>query len=86
MTEGKSIVNDEVELVCSLVPLEGAKVLELGCGNADFTRKLLASTGVKGVTALEVDRIQHRLNLDSLKDSRLTFGYGAAEWIPFGIA
>jgi ubiquinone/menaquinone biosynthesis C-methylase UbiE len=83
MTEGKSIVNDEVELVCSLVPLEGAKVLELGCGNADFTRKLLASTGVKGVTALEVDRIQHRLNLDSLKDSRLTFGYGAAEWIPF---
>jgi len=83
MTVAKSVVQDEVEFLCSLVPLEKAKVLELGCGNADFTRKLLANTDVKGVTALEVDRTQHRLNLDSLKDSRLTFGYGAAEWIPF---
>jgi ubiquinone/menaquinone biosynthesis C-methylase UbiE len=77
------IVKDEVAFLASLVPLEGANLLELGCGGAEFTRRLLARTGVKAVTALEVDRIQHRLNLESPSDARLTFGYGGAEAIPF---
>jgi len=77
------IVKDEVAFLGSLVDLEGATLLELGCGKAEFTRRLLARTGVKAVTALEVDRIQHRLNLAGPQDPRLTFGYGGAEEIPF---
>ena len=76
-------VKDEVAFLGSLVPLEGATLLELGCGKAEFTRRLLARTRVKSVTALEVDRIQHRLNLEGPQDPRLTFGYGGAEAIPF---
>lgn len=77
------IVKDEVAFLGSLVRLEGATLLELGCGKAEFTRRLLARTGVKAVTALEVDRIQHQLNLEGPHDPRLTFGYGGAEAIPF---
>ncbi len=76
------IVKDEVEFLGSLVPLAGTTLLELGCGKAEFTRRLLARTRVAAVTALEVDRIQHRLNLASPSDPRLTFGYGGAEEIP----
>ena len=77
------IVKDEAALLRSLVPLDGATLLELGCGKAEFTRRLLATTQVAAVVALEVDRIQHRLNLESERDPRLTFGYGGAEEIPF---
>ena len=77
------IVKDEVAFLGSLVPLEGATLLELGCGKAEFTRRLLARTGVKAIVALEVDRIQHQLNLGSARDPRLTFGYGGAQDIPF---
>lgn len=79
----RQIVEDEVAFLQSLVPVDGATLLELGCGKADFTRKLIAKTKVKAVTALEVDRIQHRLNLAGAQDPRLTFGYGVAEAIPF---
>jgi ubiquinone/menaquinone biosynthesis C-methylase UbiE len=77
------IVKDEVAFLDSLVPLEGATLLELGCGKAEFTRRLLARTKVAAVAALEVDRTQHRLNLEGPQDPRLTFGYGGAEEIPF---
>lgn len=77
------IVKDEVAFLGSLVPLEGARLLELGCGKAEFTRRLLARTRVASVAALEVDRIQHQANLDGPQDERLTFGFGGAEEIPF---
>ena len=77
------VVKDEVAFLGSLVPLEGATLLELGCGKAEFTRRLLARAQVRAVTALEVDRIQHQLNLQGPQDPRLTFGYGGAEAIPF---
>ncbi|HYC37243.1 MAG TPA: class I SAM-dependent methyltransferase [Usitatibacter sp.] len=77
------ILKDEVAFLQSLAPLEGAALLELGCGKAEFTRKVLAKTGARSVVALEVDRIQHRLNLEGPQDPRLTFGYGGAEAIPF---
>ena len=36
-------VQDEAELLASLVPLAGTRLVELGCGKAEFTRKLLLS-------------------------------------------
>jgi ubiquinone/menaquinone biosynthesis C-methylase UbiE len=77
------VVKDEADFLRSLVPLDGASLLELGCGKAEFTRKLLAKSGAKVVVALEVDRIQHKANLASPQDPRLIFGYGGAEEIPF---
>ena len=79
----KEVVEDEVAFLQALVPLEGATLLELGCGKAEFTRKLLAKTQVKSITALEVDRVQHRKNLAGPQDPRLVFGIGGAEAIPF---
>lgn len=83
MSAVREVVKDEVALLQSLVPLDGAALLELGCGKAEFTRRLLARTQAKSVAALEVDRIQHRLNLGGPQDPRLAFGYGGAEAIPF---
>jgi ubiquinone/menaquinone biosynthesis C-methylase UbiE len=80
---GMRIVTDELEFLSSLVPLEGARVLELGCGKAEFSRRLVEKAGVASVTALEVDEIQHRKNLGGPQVDRLIFGYGAAEDIPY---
>jgi ubiquinone/menaquinone biosynthesis C-methylase UbiE len=79
----KEIVKDEASFLQSLVSLDGATLLELGCGKAEFTRKLLAKSKAASIVALEVDRTQHRLNLESPQDPRLTFGYGGAESIPY---
>jgi ubiquinone/menaquinone biosynthesis C-methylase UbiE len=76
-------VEDEAALLESLVPLGGATVLELGCGNAEFSRRLVQRTVVASVTALEVDEVQHRLNLEAPRHPRLTLRLGAAESIPF---
>jgi len=76
------IVRDELEFLASLVPLEGARVLELGCGKAEFSRRLVQRAGVAEVTALEVDEIQHAKNLAGPQVERLAFGYGPAEDIP----
>jgi len=77
------VVKDEVEFLQSLVSLDGASLLELGCGKAEFTRRLLAKTSAKVVVALEVDRIQHKANLAGPQDPRLIFGYGGAQEIAF---
>lgn len=76
------VVKDEVELLSALASLDGARVLELGCGKAEFSRRLVRDTAVASVTALEVDEIQHRKNLEGPQVERLTFGYGPAEAIP----
>lgn len=73
------LVADELELLGSLVPLRGASVVELGCGNAAFARKLLERGGVAAVSAFEVDRIQHGKNLARPQQPGLTFHLGGAE-------
>ena len=78
---GQTLVSDETALLASLVPLEGARVLELGCGKADFARRLVERTPVASVTAFEVDEVQHRKNLESPRPPKLEFAYGGAEKI-----
>lgn len=82
MDRAPAIVADEVAYLASLVPLEGAELVELGCGKADFARKLVERTAVASVTALEVDRIQHQRNLEGPRPAKLAFMYGGAEAIP----
>ena len=77
----RDLVSDEALLLASLVPLAGAKVVELGCGKAEFARRLVHRTPVASVTALEVDAIQHAKNLASEHPQRLQFAFGGAEEI-----
>ena len=75
------VVADEAAFLGSLVPLEGARVIELGCGKGDFARKLAQTTPVAAVTAYEVDKTQHRKNLESPAPAKLAFAFGGAEHI-----
>lgn len=56
-------IQDELEVLSELVPLDGARILELGCGAAEKTRQLAESGRVSEVVASEVDEIQHQKNL-----------------------
>jgi len=80
--DAKTVVRDEFEFLAGLVPLGGADVLELGCGNGAFARKLPERAHVASVTALEVDAVQHRKNIEAPPVPGLRFGLGGAEDIP----
>ncbi len=55
--------HDEIDVLNRMLPFDGARVLELGCGGADKTRQIAEHTGVKEIVAAEVDQIQHQKNL-----------------------
>ena len=78
-------VLDERELIDRL-PLTGARALELGCGTARQTRLLVRSGKFASILALEVDRLQHGLNLQLDDLPSVRFGLGGAEEIPAGDA
>ncbi len=66
----------ETDMVAELVDIRGARVLELGCGDAWTTRGLVERLGAAEVIAAEVDRIQHDKNLaiDDLPQVRFVLG------------
>lgn len=74
-------LRDERELIEQL-PLDGARALELGCGTARQTRLLARSGKFAAIVALEVDRVQHALNLELADLPSVRFGLGGAEAIP----
>lgn len=71
----------ERELIERL-PLAAARALELGCGTARQTRMLMGSGKFASIVALEVDRVQHALNLALDDLPSVCFGLGGAEAIP----
>lgn len=73
---------NEVKLMLDALPFDGADVLELGCGKAEKTRTLAESGRVKSIVALEVDTIQHALNLKVSDLPNVQFRQGGAEAIP----
>lgn len=76
-----TVVN-EVQLMLGELPLDGARVVELGCGKAEKTRTLAQSGRVREIIALEVDRIQHEKNLRITDLPNVRFAAGGAEAIP----
>lgn len=71
----------ENEIYESLLPLEGARILELGCGGADKTRAIARLGKAASIVALEVDTIQHAKNR-ALRDlPEVNFKLGGAEAI-----
>jgi len=72
----------EPALFEQLLDLDHKDILELGCGSARLTR-LIAETGPgRRITALEVDRIQHDLNLAIDDLPNVHFDLAGAEAIP----
>jgi ubiquinone/menaquinone biosynthesis C-methylase UbiE len=78
----QTTVVNEVQLMLAELPLDGARVLELGCGKAEKTRTLAQSGRVREVIALEVDRIQHAKNLQITDLLNVHFHQAGAEAIP----
>ncbi|MBL8345122.1 MAG: class I SAM-dependent methyltransferase [Rubrivivax sp.] len=75
------LVDDELEVLSSLVPLSEQRIIELGCGAAQLARSLLTRWPGCVVTALEVDQRQHAKNLAQPQE-RLTFLAAGAQAIP----
>lgn len=74
-------VTDEAAFMAQHLPLQGARVVELGCGKAELARRLLEQHGVAEVTAFEVDERQHAANLAAATVPGLRFAAGGAECI-----
>jgi len=76
------LVEDELPLLASLVPLAGLDIIELGCGAAPLARALVQRHPDTRVTGLEVDERQHAKNL-AAPQAGLQFMRGGAQAIPF---
>lgn len=76
------LVCPEREVYEALLPLDAAHILELGCGKADHTRTIAQDGKVAAIIALEVDEIQHAINLQTIDLPRVNFLLGGAQSIP----
>jgi len=77
------LLHDELELLAAWLPLQGAQVIELGCGAAALARSLVVRFAGASVTALEVDERQHAKNLAAPVEG-IRFVAAGAQAIPFG--
>lgn len=81
MNDSPPLISDELDLLESLVPLDGARLVELGCGAARMARSLLERHPDAELTGLEVDERQHAKNL-AVPQPRLQFLQAGAQAIP----
>ena len=81
-TPSCEIVIDELALLHCLAPLDEQRIVELGCGAAELSRRLLAAHPRCSVTALEVDERQHAANLAAPPLPALRFVAAGAQAIP----
>lgn len=72
----------EPELIEQRLKLDGSRILELGCGRAQLTRLLATAGTARSVLALEVDAVQHGLNLAITDLPNVRFELGGAEAVP----
>lgn len=72
---------DELEIIRQRLPVQGARVLELGCGGAWMTRRIAEQFHPAELIATEVDRIQHARNLQIDDLPGVRFLYGGAQSI-----
>jgi len=73
-------IDDELDLLAALVPLDGQRIVELGCGAAALARKLLLRCPGSHVTGIEVDSRQLAKNL-AAPQAGLVFVAGVAQAI-----
>lgn len=73
---------NEIELIESKLKLNNSKILELGCGAANFTKKLAANGEGREFIACEVDLIQHNKNIQNSYEN-IEFCLCGAQELPF---
>lgn len=78
--------SDELSMLRSLLPWDGAQVLELGCGRAYITRRLAEDFPMTSLVATEVDLIQLEKNLAITDLPKVRFMHGGMEAIPLADA
>ena len=71
----------DLQLIAERLPVDGGRVLELGCGRAEATRRIAAELPLREVIATEVDPVQHEKNLRITDLPKLTFRFGGVESI-----
>jgi SAM-dependent methyltransferase len=79
------LIDDELTLLETLVPLQGARLVEAGCGAAQLARELLRRHTDAELVGLEVDERQLAKNLLAPAE-RLRFERAGAQDIPFADA
>ena len=72
----------ESEIYNRLLSLDNKHILELGCGYAQKTRELATPGANRRITALEVDEIAHKNNLQITDLPNVNFGLSGAQDIP----
>jgi len=72
----------ERDIYNELLQLDACDILELGCGRADITRAIATEGHDRRITALEVDKIQHRLHREIADLPNVRFLMAGAEAIP----
>lgn len=72
----------ESEIYESLLGLDGATIVELGCGKADHTRRIASAHSTASIIAAEVDPVQHAANIATPAPPNLRFAEFGAESIP----
>lgn len=80
-TAAPLLIDDELDLLNRLVPLQAQAVIELGCGAARLARDLLRRHPACHVTGLEVDQRQHAKNLAE-PQAGLVFLEAGAQAVP----
>lgn len=73
---------NEASIYEALLPLFGARILELGCGQTEATRAIATRYPNARITATEVDIAQHRQNCASADLLNVEFVEAGAEAIP----
>ena len=73
---------DERDIYERQLILEGASILELGCGKAEKTFEIAQNWKVNKIVALEVDQTQHAENLLRGASNNISFQPGGAQAIP----
>jgi SAM-dependent methyltransferase len=75
------LINDELDLLSRLLPLDGLRIVELGCGGAHILRALVQRYPTARATGFEVDERQHAKNLSAPLQG-LSFEVAGAQAIP----
>jgi SAM-dependent methyltransferase len=82
MTSSIPLIQDELEVLSSLVKLDDVRLIELGCGSAGLASAVVARYLQTVIVGLEVDERQLAKNL-ATPQPRLSFFHAGAQVIPF---
>lgn len=76
------LVGDELHYLAALVPITNRRVLDIGCGEGAFTRRLMTEAGARSAVGIETDPERRTTAMHGGPVPGLAFERGVAEDIP----